>query len=68
MANIKIKTKGIHCTSCEMVIKDALEDLQGVNKAEASYKSGIVSVDFDDTKVNEDKIIGTIKLEGCTIE
>ena len=68
MTNIKIKTKGMHCTSCEMLVKEALEELDGVNKAEASHESGIVSVDFDKNKVSEKDIIEVIKLEGYEIE
>lgn len=68
MANIKVKTKGMHCSSCEILVKDALEELGGVNKAEASHESGIVSVDFDDNKVNEKDIIEVIKLEGYEIK
>jgi len=68
MANIKIKTKGMSCPSCEMLVKDALEDTEGVNKAEASFKDGVVSVDFDDKKVDEGKIKGIIKSEGYKTE
>ena len=68
MANIKIKTKGMHCTSCETLVKDALEELKGVNKAEASFKSGIIAVDFDDKKTTKDEIMAVIKLEGYKIK
>jgi len=68
MSNVKIKTKGMHCTSCEMLIKDALEELDGVQKAEASCKEEIVSVNFDDKKIGEDDIIKVIKSEGYETE
>ena len=68
MANIKIKTKGMHCPSCEMLVKDALEELPGVSKAEASYEDGIVSVDFDEGKVQEAIIRDTIVHEGYEVE
>jgi len=68
MSNIKIKTKGMHCPSCEMLVKDSLEDLDGVEKAEADFKSGIVSVDFDDSKIGLDKIKSIIKEEGYDTE
>ena len=61
---IKIKTKGMHCSSCEMLIKDALEELAGVTKAEASHKTGVITVDFDASKVKEKDIIEIIKIEG----
>ncbi len=68
MKKTQIKTKGMHCPSCEMLIKDSLEELEGVNKAEASFKSGIISVDFDENKTNEKEIIDIVKLEGYEIQ
>ncbi len=68
MANIKLKTKGMHCTSCEMLVRDALEELDGVNKAEASFKDGIISVDFDDNKVDKNKITEVIWAEGFEVK
>lgn len=67
MTNIKIKTKGMHCRSCEMLVKEALEGLKGVNTVEASHKSGVVSVDFDDSKINQDKVVQVIEKEGYEI-
>ncbi len=68
MVNIKIQTKGMHCQSCEILIKDGLKELEGINRVEASHKSGIVSVDFDDKKLSEKEIIEVVKLEGYEIQ
>jgi copper chaperone CopZ len=68
MKKIKIKTKGMHCASCEVLLKDALEELAGVKNAKASCKTGIVSVDFDTDKVTEREIIEIIKLEDYEVE
>jgi copper chaperone CopZ len=68
MVNVKIKTSGMHCPSCEMLIKDSLEELDGVDKAEASYKSGIVSVDFDSKRVTKEDIVEIINNEGYEVE
>jgi len=59
-----IKTKGMHCHSCEILLQDALEEINGVEKAKADYKTGIVEVEFDENKVTKDKIIEIIKSEG----
>tara|TARA_Y100000310_G_scaffold321029_1_gene378110 strand:- start:5812 stop:6015 length:204 start_codon:yes stop_codon:yes gene_type:complete len=67
MVKIEIKTKGMHCTSCEILVKDSLMEA-GVDKVEASYKSGIISVDFDENKISKEDIIKIIKLEGYEIE
>jgi copper chaperone CopZ len=64
MANIKIKTSGMHCQSCEKLVKIALEEIPGINKVESSFKLGIVSVDFDEKKTNPTQIKSMIKKEG----
>lgn len=51
-----------------MLVKGDLEELKGVNKAEASHESGIVSVDFDENQTNEKEIIKTIKQEGYEVK
>ena len=68
MTNIKIKTTGMHCPSCEMLVKDSLEDEEGISKAEADFKSGIITVNFDDSKVNIERINKIIKEEGYEIK
>ena len=67
MIKAKIKTRGMHCQSCEMLIKDALNDLDGVKKAEVSFKTGIVSVELDDSKVSIDEIKRVIRNEGYEV-
>ncbi|MFA5933181.1 MAG: heavy metal translocating P-type ATPase [Microgenomates group bacterium] len=41
---INFIVKGMHCGSCEMLIKDELEELPGVSDAEIDFKSGKGSV------------------------
>lgn len=64
MKTIKIKTKGMHCKSCEIIISDALEDVIGVVNSVPNAKTNIVEVTFDDTKVTPEKIVEIIKDEG----
>lgn len=68
MKTIKIKTRGMHCHSCEMLLKDSLEELEGIEKTEANHKSGIVEVNFDQNKVTEKNILEIIKSEGYEIQ
>ena len=49
-----LKIKGMHCKSCEMLIKSELEDI-GV-KAEIEYSSGKAIVEFDESKTSLGKI------------
>jgi copper chaperone CopZ len=61
------KVKGMHCSSCEMLIKDSLEETKGVNAAEASHKKASVSVDYDEAKISEKMIKSIIKSEGYEV-
>lgn len=60
------KVTGMHCASCEMLIKDDLEDI-GVKVKEISYKSGELKVEFDNKKVTEVKIKTIIENEGYKV-
>ena len=63
-AVIKIKTKGMHCKSCEMIISDALENVIGVVKSVPNAKTNIVEVTFNDNEVTPEKIVDIIRKEG----
>ena len=64
MKNVLYNVKGMHCKSCETLIKDSLEEIDGVQKVDVSHERGYVKVTFDEKKVNEDKIQSAIKKEG----
>ncbi len=56
------KLKGMHCTSCAMVIEGELEDI-GAN-AKCSYAKEVVDVEFDESKLSEEAIRKTIQSAG----
>ena len=66
--NIKIKAKGMTCPSCEMIIMDELEEQEGVKKALADHTTGVVTVDFDESVIDEDTIKDIIKNEGYEVD
>ena len=68
MKKITLNVKGMHCPSCEILLKDSLEELEGVSNAKADSKSGIVEVDFDESKTDIDKIKSVIIKEGYKAE
>ena len=54
-----ISVKGMVCGGCENRIKNALEEIKGVEKVEADYKTGIVKIlanENIDRKAMEDTI------------
>ena len=58
---ITLNVKGMHCTSCEAIITDALEDI-GARSIKADWKLGKVSFEGD-----EEKARATIKEEGYEV-
>lgn len=66
MKKLKLKIHGMHCTSCEMLIREALNEI-GV-KSNIDYKTGITIIEYDEKKANEKKIIETIEKEGYKVE
>lgn len=58
--------EGMHCSSCEEIIKDSLADLPGITHSEVSSKKGIVCVEFDH-RTNEGKIREIIEKEGYEV-
>jgi copper chaperone CopZ len=64
---LKLNVKGMHCTSCEMLIKESLEETDGVRSAKAHFKDGKVIVSFDEKRIDEAKIKEIIKKEGYTV-
>ena len=67
MVRVTIQTRGMHCLSCEILVKETLLELKGVTNVEASYSSGRVSVDFDDSKLNRGQIEKMIAREGYNV-
>jgi copper chaperone CopZ len=58
-----ITTKGMHCPSCALLVKEALADI-GVDEAAIDYKTGKVTVE---TKIPLDKIKQAITAEGYEV-
>ena len=44
MKETVINVKGMVCGGCENRVKNALKELEGVEKVEADYKTGIVKI------------------------
>ncbi len=64
MTKLKLKIDGMHCTSCAMNIDGELEDTEGVKESNTNYAKQVTEVEFDDSKINLQKIINIIKTVG----
>ena len=58
-----IYVDGMMCEHCETAVKEALEKLPFVVKADADYKKGVVTL-FTDGEIDEFKIKKTVEQEG----
>jgi len=66
MKKTKLNVSGMHCKSCEMLIKDELEEIPGVAGVEASHKDGCVLVSHEDS-ANLDKVKARITKLGYKV-
>lgn len=67
MKNITIQVKGMHCGSCEALVKEALEELGGVEEVEVSASSGTARVLYDEGTVSSEELKSAIEKEGYTV-
>ncbi len=65
---ILIKIEGMHCPSCELIIKEELAELPGVSDTVVDYKTGFVELFLDNAKNSEGDIIEAIKKAGYKAE
>jgi copper chaperone len=45
--SVRLRTTGMHCGSCAMLIQMAVEDLPGVSSAKTEYATGLTDVTYD---------------------
>ncbi len=64
MVKKTLNVKGMHCKSCEMLIKDSLSEVDGVKKVDVSLTKNTVTVYYDEKKVKEGMIKNVIETEG----
>lgn len=64
MTKKKFKICDMHCTSCAMAIDFDLEDVPGIKSSRTSYAKSECEVEFEEEKVNDQKIIELIKKSG----
>ncbi len=61
-----LKIKGMHCSSCEMLLKDVIEEL-GAHVKKIDHKTGEASIEYDEKKIPLEIIKGAIKKEGYAV-
>jgi len=51
-----LNIKGMHCASCSAIIKSKLSKLDGVKNVDVNFATEKANVDFDDNKININKM------------
>lgn len=59
-----IKIQGMHCQSCEVLLKEVLEELSGVKSAKVSMKTSSAIIEFDKAKTTEVELKKVIQGQG----
>ncbi len=64
MKTVILITKNMHCNSCQILIEDELESLDGVTEAISDYKKQETKVTFEESKVSIGDLTAAIKRAG----
>ncbi|WP_255350347.1 heavy-metal-associated domain-containing protein [Methanosarcina sp. 2.H.A.1B.4] len=59
-----IKVEGMSCGHCVMRVKKAIEGLEGVTKVDVSLENKQAVVEFDEGKIDVEKIKAVVKETG----
>jgi copper chaperone len=63
-----LKTSGMHCRSCSMLVDMTVEELEGVSEVHTDHASGDTVVTYDDATVGLDAILDAIRGAGYEAE
>jgi copper chaperone len=64
MTSVVFEVTGIHCSSCGILIDDAVEDLPGVARSRTNTRNGRTRVDFDPSLTSATDIVTAISGAG----
>jgi copper chaperone CopZ len=62
-----LNIKGMHCTACEMLLTEVLEELPGVKKVNVSLKSHSATVEHE-TTTSAATLKKAVEAEGYKVE
>ncbi|KUL21955.1 heavy-metal-associated domain-containing protein [Chlorobium limicola] len=58
---------GMRCSSCENLVKEALEELYGVEEVRVSHSEGVVAVSYEPSLVSTAAMIAVIEEQGFKV-
>jgi len=64
MTEETIKVEGMSCMHCQLRVKKAVEAVEGVQRADVNLQTKQVTVDYEEGKVNLEKVKAAIRETG----
>ena len=64
---IILTIQGMECPNCAIKLERIEDKLAGVIRAEASYQKGMMTVEYNDTQVNEAQIQAAVQRLGYEV-
>ena len=68
MSRAVLKIEGMTCGHCVKSVTDALEQVEGVSKAEVDLTAGRAVVEYDETQADPRALVAAVIDEGYTAE
>ncbi|ENQ3107441.1 copper chaperone CopZ [Bacillus cereus] len=65
---ITLNVQGMTCNHCKMAVTNALTELEGVQNVEVQLQEGTVNVEYDEAKVDVEKMKETIEDQGYDVQ
>jgi len=65
---IVLKTRGMHCTSCEKLIVGAVSGIKGVKRVKSDYNTETTEIAYEDSETGPQALKTAIEKEGYEVE
>ena len=67
-AVVRLRTSGMHCRSCSMLVDMTLGDLAGVEESRTDLATGMTEVRYDPSAVTVDDLVAAVRSAGYDAE
>ncbi|MEH6889811.1 copper chaperone CopZ [Bacillus sp. JJ864] len=65
---ITLNVQGMTCNHCKMAVTNALSELAGVQNVEVNLQEGTVNVEYDEAKIDVEKMKEAIEDQGYDVQ
>ena len=67
MHTITIHIEGMHCGSCEALVREALEELDSVESVDVSHSRGTAKIVYDESAVSPETLKAAVEQQGYAV-